>query len=174
MLFYLNRYINFVKNFKYVSFMSQKMKTNLEKYTNNDKSSLLDLLMSIQDREGFLSEDSIINVSNQLEMSATQIYGIASFYDQFKFKLNGKYHIKICNGLSCHLSESNSILKAIEKLLKIKEGQTTHDGKFSIESVNCLGGCSKAIVISINDEYYTEINQEKVIELINSFIQLEK
>ena len=154
--------------------MSEKMNASKGKYYLPDRSLLLDMLLNIQETSGYLSEEAIADVSKQLGLASAKIYGIASFYDQFRFEPLGKYHIKMCDGTSCHLSNSPIILHELEKLLKIKPGQTTKDGKFSIETVSCLGACSKAAIISINNEYYTEIIPERIKELLDNLNETEE
>lgn len=154
--------------------MTKKINTSIDKYLISERNSLLDLLMNIQDNEGFLSEEALTNTSRKLGIPATNLYGIISFYDQFRLVPKGKYHIKICDGLRCHFNNNNSLLKEIEKKLNLKIGQTSRDGKFSLEKVTCFSPCTNGFIISINEEYYTESKQEKIIELISRIIETEE
>ena len=154
--------------------MTEKMNANKGKYYIPDRSLLLDMLLNIQETSGYLSEEAIAEVGKQLGLASAKIYGIASFYDQFRFEPIGKYHIKVCDGTSCHLSESSAIIRELEKILKIKKGQTTRDGKFSLETVTCLGACEKAAIISINNNYYTEIIPEKLKEFLDNLNETEE
>ena len=150
------------------------MKASIKKYNLPDRSSLLDMLQIIQDSHGYISEKSIADVSKLLSLPSAKIYGIASFYDQFRFTPYGKFHIKICDGTSCHISDSPVIIRELEKILKIKPNETTHDGKYSLETVTCLGACGKAAILSVNDKYYTEVIPEKLKELLDTLNVIEE
>lgn len=140
----------------------------LKKYKPDDRSGLIDLMTEIQEQEGYLSEESISVISRYFNLASSKVYGIASFYNNLKFKPNGKFHIKICNGTVCHLNESSVILKELEKELKISAGQTTRDGLFSIEQVSCLGSCGLSPVIEVNGHTYTNVKIGDIRELIDS------
>lgn len=148
-----------------------KMETSVESILVNYKSGrredLIPILQEIQEETGFLSEDAIIKVGNLLGLSTTKIYGLATFYDQFRFIPYGKIHLKICHGTSCFLNGSQSIIKNIKDNLDIEPGQTTRDGNFSFETVSCMGGCNNGPVISVNGEYHTHIRAEQLPDLIS-------
>ena len=154
--------------------MNKKMNASKEKHYKPDRSLLLDMLLNIQEVKGYLSEEAIAEVSQELGLATSKVFGIASFYDQFRFEPKGRYHIKVCNGTSCHLSESSIIIKELEKVLMIKQGQTTRDGMYSIETVNCVGACGKSTVISINNEYYTEVTSERLKEILENLNETEE
>jgi len=138
----------------------------LKKYKPGKREELIPLLQEIQENSGFLSEDSIVKVGNYVGLSTTKIFGLATFYDEFRFIPSGKIHIKICNGTSCFLNGSESLINKIEEELGIQPGQTTRDGLFSFEIVTCMGGCVKGPVITVNGEYYTSVRPEQLPELI--------
>jgi len=139
----------------------------LKRYRPGRREDLIPILQEIQEESGFLSEESIIKVGGLLRLSTTKIYGLATFYDQFRFIPQGKIHIKICNGTSCFLNGSESVIKKLRELLNIDPGQTSRDGNFSYEIVTCMGGCTSGPVILINGDYHTAIKPEKLPELIN-------
>lgn len=140
----------------------------LEKYPVNTRENLIRILQEIQHEVGHLTNDSLQFVSRHLNLPLNRIYGVATFYDQFHFINKGKFQIKICEGTACHIDQSSTILEQIEKYLKIKAGQTTRDGKFSIELVSCLGACSQSPVISINGKLYSGLTKESLIKILTS------
>lgn len=148
--------------------MADRIDEIIAKYSNANRNNLLDALQEIQDFFGYLSEEAITKVGFHFKMATSKIYGITSFYDQFRFLPQGKFHIRICNGTACHLSDSKPVAKEIEKLLKIKTGQTTRDGMFSLEEVSCLGSCGLAPIISINNEYYSSVKPSEIKDILEN------
>jgi NADH:ubiquinone oxidoreductase subunit E len=125
----------------------------LAKYPRGHRDCLIPILQDIQEEYGFLSETSVVEVSRHLDLPSSKIFGLATFYNQFRFEPKGKYHIRLCNGTACHVNESASVLKELEKKLKIKPGQTTRDGMFSLELIACMGACHLSPMIQVNDKY---------------------
>lgn len=148
--------------------MADSIDEIIEKYSNSGRSDLLDALQDIQENVGYLSEEAVIKVGSHFKMASAKIYGIASFYDQFRFKPQGKFHIRICNGTACHISESRVIQKELEKLLKIISGETTRDGLFSIEEVSCMGSCGLSPIISINNEFYSSLKPADIKDILEN------
>jgi NADH-quinone oxidoreductase subunit E len=146
--------------------METSIENILKKYVMGKKADLIPLLQEIQEEAGFLSEDSIIRVGRQLRLSTTKIYGLATFYDQFRFIPIGKIHLKICNGTSCFMNGSASLMKVIKEEIGIDPGQTSRDGIFSYEIVSCMGGCSSGPVIKVNNEYHINVKPEQIPDLI--------
>lgn len=140
----------------------------IAKYNNAGRSDLLDALQEVQDLYGFLSEDAVVKLGKHFNLATAKIYGIASFYDQFRFVQYGKYHIKLCKGTACHLSDSKAVARELEKLLRIKPGQTTRDAMFSLEEVPCLGSCGLSPVISINNEYYAAVKAADIKDILEN------
>lgn len=138
----------------------------IKKYKPGKREELIPMLQDIQELNGYLSEEAIVRVGSYLGLSTTKIYGLATFYDQFRFIPSGKIEIKICHGTSCFLNGSQSVINKIREEIGIQPGQTTRDGIFSYEIVTCMGGCSNGPVISINGEYNTHIKPEKIPEFI--------
>jgi len=138
----------------------------LKKHKPGRREELIPLLQEVQDSFGFLSEESIIKVGSYVGLSTTKIYGLATFYDQFRFIPAGKIHISICNGTSCYLNGSGSVIDKISEITGIMAGQTSRDGLFSYDIVTCMGGCNRGPVIKINGEYYTSVRPEQLPGLI--------
>jgi NADH:ubiquinone oxidoreductase subunit E len=146
--------------------MSADLDIILKKYKSGKREELIPLLQEIQEYLGYLSEEAIVKVGSFLGLSTTKIYGLATFYDRFRFIPSGKIQIRICNGTSCFLNGSKSIIDKIKEETGILPGQTTRDGNFSYEIISCMGGCHNGPVINVNGEYHTHIKAEQLPELI--------
>ena len=148
--------------------MSQTIDEIIRKYLNTQRDSLIPILQEIQEELGYLSEEAIIKVGEYLKLPSSKIYSVATFYDQFRFEPKGKFNIRICRGTACHVDGSEAVLREVERQLKISAGQTTRDGMFSIEVVNCIGACGIAPVIAINGDFYNKITPANIREIIQS------
>jgi NADH:ubiquinone oxidoreductase subunit E len=146
--------------------MAEDLDTIIKKYKQGRREDLIPLLQEIQAEKGYLSEESIIKVGGHLGLSTTKIFGLATFYDQFRFVPSGKVHIKICHGTSCFMNGSQPIIDKFKEELKILPGQTTRSGNFSFEIVSCMGGCYHGPVIMVNGEYQIHVRPEQVSDLI--------
>jgi NADH-quinone oxidoreductase subunit E len=146
--------------------MGTEVESILKKYKPGRREDLIPLLQEIQDDHGYLSEDSIVQVGAFVGLSTTKIYGLATFYDQFRFVPAGKVQIKICHGTSCFLNGSQSVMNKIKEETGLVPGQTGRDGIFSYDIVTCMGGCNNGPVISVNGEYYPYVKPEHIPELI--------
>jgi len=146
--------------------MENAINSLLERYSHSRRDSLIPILQDIQEEVGYLSEEAIVLVGRHLNMPTSKIYGLATFYNQFRFEPKGKYHIQICHGTACHLLGAVKIIEIIEKKLKIKAGQTSRNGKFSLEVVPCIGACSQSPVISVNGEFYSNLTEDILKQLL--------
>lgn len=129
---------------------------------------LMPVLQEIQEKFGYLSEDAMKEVSIKLNIPLPEVYGVATFYHFFSLKPKGKYKIQVCEGTACYVKGAKRVLEKFEEVLGIKVGEVTPDGRFSIESVRCIGACSHAPAIMINDQVYGRMNSEKVVQLVKS------
>lgn len=154
--------------------MSTALKNILTDYSGSGSESLIPILQKIQDAEGFLSRQAVIEVGKTLDIPASKIYGVATFYNQFRFEPLGKYHIQVCRGTACHVLGSATVLQELEKMLKIKAGLTTRDGLFSIEVVACIGACGLAPVICVNGEFHAKVTKEMLQDIIEDYRNKEK
>ncbi len=128
---------------------------------------LLAALYLAQEQYGWLSPQAIERVANRLELSPGQVYTTASFYTMFKLEPRGKYLVQVCEGLSCYLAGgAEPILEHIAKRLHIQPGETTPDGRFTLEVVQCLAACGTAPALRINDELYENMTLESIDELL--------
>jgi NADH:ubiquinone oxidoreductase subunit E len=146
--------------------MGTEIDTILRKYKAGRREDLIPLLQEIQDDNGHLSEEAIVKVGSFVGLSTTKIYGLATFYDQFKFFPAGKIRIRICNGTSCYLNGSLAVINKIREETGLNTGQTSRDGNLSYDVVTCMGGCNNGPVISVNDEYHAFVKPEQIPELI--------
>lgn len=123
---------------------------------------LIPILQKVQEKEGFLSEDSMRKIAKFTKVPASKVHGVATFYAQFRFKPKGRNHIMLCRGTACHVKGAPRILEEIEKQLDLKEGETSHDLEYSIESVACIGACSLAPCITVNDKVQADLTPQKI------------
>jgi len=133
--------------------MDAELETILKKYRPGRREDLIPLLQELQSSAGYLSEEAIVKVGSHLGLSTTKIFGLATFYDQFRFIPSGKIKIKICHGTSCFMNGSQAIIDKFKEELKISTGQTTRNVNFSLDIVSCMGGCYHGPVLVVNDEY---------------------
>jgi NADH-quinone oxidoreductase subunit E len=128
--------------------------------------SLLGMLQIAQHNQGYLSEEAVEAVSRHLKVSAAEVYGVATFYNQFRFIPYGKHHVVACLGTACHAMGGQLILDAFERELEIKAGEITPDLEWSLDRVGCIGCCTKAPVVVINDVIHARMTPFKVEEVL--------
>lgn len=134
-----------------------------------DREALMPILQGVVAEHRYLSEEAMVEIANELDISAAQVYGTATFYSFLDIDERGKNVIRVCRTITCDMKGKNQILKAIEDTLKIKVGETTSDKRFTLLETNCLGWCHKAPAMLINDTPYTDLTTEKVIEIIEDY-----
>jgi NADH-quinone oxidoreductase E subunit len=154
--------------------MDQQTLAILAKYPRSQRDGLIPILQDIQDQFGFLSETSIIEVGRHLDLPSSKIYGLATFYNQFRFEPRGRFHIRLCHGTACHVIGSSNVLKELEKHLRISAGQTSRDGAFSLELTACMGACHLSPLLQVNDKFHTKIDPANIREIIDSYISGEE
>jgi NADH-quinone oxidoreductase E subunit len=138
----------------------------LENYPRAKRGDLIPILQEVQDAAGYLTEEAVVKVGRHLKLPTSKIYGIATFYNQFSFEPRGRYHIQVCHGTTCHVAGAMNLIHELEKQLRIHHGETSRDGRFSIEIVSCMGACGKAPVVAVNDDYYIRMNADELKELL--------
>ena len=136
-----------------------------------DKKNLIPLLQEVQASLGYLPKEGMQKIAGFLEMPEVEVWGVATFYNQFRFAPLGKYHTVVCMGTACHLAGGRLILDALERELDIKVGQTTDDGNFSLERVACIGCCMLAPVIVMGDKIHPKMTPFKVEEALVPYKQ---
>ena len=130
------------------------------------ESNLLSLLEQVQDRHGYLPEGLVNELAESLDIPVSEVYGVASFYSFLSTKPLGKNVIRICNSVPCYLKNSQSILATVEEELGIKPGETTEDGKFSLQLTNCIGACDQAPAMMINHKLYVDLTPRKIRDIL--------
>jgi NADH-quinone oxidoreductase subunit E len=138
------------------------------------RSALIPILQDVQDKEGYLSRRIVVELARALNLPASKIYGVATFYNQFRFQAPGKYQIQVCRGTACHVKGSATVLNALERELDIHPGETTRDGLFSLEVVACIGACGLAPVICINGEYHAQVEPDQIGTILRQYREQEK
>ena len=131
-----------------------------------DRSSLIPLLQGLQERLGYLPPEAVAAVAEYLGLSESTVYGVASFYTQFKFKPSGRNIIKVCRGTACHVGGGERILTELERQLEIKPGETTTDLEYTLDTVACIGACALAPVVLVNDEIHGKTSPGKILDVL--------
>ena len=145
-----------------------KIKNILTQHPTN-RSSLIPILQDIQKELGYLPEEAIEQTSQWLDISANEIYGVATFYTQFRFSPPGEHTIHSCLGTACHVRGGQQILKQLEQHLGIKAGQTTADGKFDLQRVACLGCCALAPVVAVDGKVHAGMTIKKIPSILSQY-----
>ena len=138
-------------------------------YAPRDKSNLIAILQQVQKAEGYITSEAVSSISSHLTMSRSQIFGVASFYSQFKFNPPGRNSIRICLGTACHVQGGDFLLNALHSEIGISPNETTPDGRFDLERVACLGCCALAPVVMINDDIFSNMSVVKLKEILNGY-----
>ena len=151
--------------------VEQKIKeeTNeLLKEYKQEKDNLIQILNAVQEKYGYIPKTSQMEISKYLNISMAEIYGVITFYSRFTLEPKGKYNISVCLGTACYVKGSQKILDRLKERLKLEEGKTSEDGKFSIDTTRCVGACGIAPVFTVNDEVYGKATVKKLDEIIDS------
>lgn len=130
---------------------------------------LIPLLQRVQERKGYVSTEAIEEISRFLRISENQIFGVASFYSQFRFTPPGRHHIRICLGTACHVRGGQVLVDALQRTLEIAPGQTTEDRRFDLERVACLGCCALAPVMQVDDDIYSRMTVIRLAEILERY-----
>jgi NADH-quinone oxidoreductase E subunit len=130
---------------------------------------LISILQEVQQEYGYLSRESIDTISGYLGLPSSKIFGVATFYNQFRLSAPGRIQIAVCRGTACHVKGSLSLLDSLKTLLDVDVGQTTKDSLFSLETVACLGCCSIAPVIMANGKFFGRLDKKKLEALVEKF-----
>jgi NADH:ubiquinone oxidoreductase subunit E len=134
------------------------------------RQSLIPILQGIVEKHNYLTDEAMVEIAKELDISAAEVYGTASFYTFLDTKVRGKYIIRICKTITCSMKGKGEIIQVLEDMLKIRVGETTSDKMFSLVETNCIGWCHKAPAILINEIPYTELTPEKVVEVIKGYM----
>lgn len=147
-----------------------KIQTVLARYPDATEDQLIAMLQEIQDQCGYLTRDSMVSVGRHLNIPASKVYGVATFYNQFRFYPLGRVHIQVCRGTACHVKGSANVLDALKKALRLHGSETTTpDGIFSYEVLACIGACGLAPAIMVNGELRAKVTPESVPALLKEY-----
>jgi len=133
------------------------------------RDALIPILQEVQEREGFLSPEAVRLIARHLHLPASKVYGVATFYNQFRFKPVGRQHIQVCRGTACHVKGSAAVLDAITQELGVLAGDTTRDGEFSVEVVACIGACGLAPLLCVNGAFHGEMCPKKTRRMLDDY-----
>jgi len=147
---------------------AQAVETILQKHPK-DPSSIIQVLLDIQNELYYLPREVLEHVSKSLDVPLSRTYSLATFYKAFSLKPKGKYPIAVCTGTACHVQGAVRILEQIERELSIKEGETTSDKKFSVETVRCLGCCGLAPVVTVGKNLHGKVPMAKVSKILKQY-----
>jgi NADH-quinone oxidoreductase subunit E len=146
--------------------MSATVESILARHRDAGREALIPLLQELQEAEGFISEEAVTAIGRHLRLPASKIYGVATFYNQFRFQPRGRYHVMVCRGTACHVKNSARVLDTVRRALKLEPGQTSRDRRFSLEVVAGMGACGLSPVININGEFYAKVTPRKVEQIL--------
>jgi len=135
------------------------------------RESLMPILQDIVRKYNYLTDDAMVEVATELDISAAEVYGTASFYTFLDTQPRGKNVIRVCKTITCSMKGKNDIVNTLEDILKIKVGETTPDKMFTLLETNCIGWCHKAPAILVNDMPYTDLTPETVIDVIKGYMR---
>lgn len=139
----------------------------IHKY-HGKKGNLIPLLQGTQDLYGYLPRSAFEKISKETGLELSEMFGVATFYAQFRLKPVGKHIIKVCHGTACHVQNAKEISEALEEALKVRNGETTEDRLFTLESVACLGCCSLAPVMMISDQAYGKLTGNESVKIVKN------
>jgi NADH-quinone oxidoreductase subunit E len=140
-----------------------------ERFPDAGRDALIPLLQEVQEAHGYLSKEAIVRIGRHLDLPASKVYGVATFYNQFRFQPKGRFHIQICRGTACHVKGSAAVLDELQRELGVEAGATTRDGLFSLEVVACVGACGLAPVLCIEGEYHAGVTTEMVRDILDDY-----
>ena len=132
------------------------------------KGEMIPVLQAVQDEFGYLPRNAMVKIAKLTGASESNVYGVASFYAQFRLKPSGRTKIHVCRGTACHVRGAPQILEEAERQLGIKEGESTPDMEYSLETVACVGCCALAPVVTIDDEVHGRMTLKEVASILPS------
>jgi NADH-quinone oxidoreductase subunit E len=143
----------------------------LKEYGSAKRDSLIPILQKAQEVHGYLSEEAIAEIGRHLKLPASKVYGVATFYNQFRFAPKGTHVIEVCRGTACHVKQSLKLAQHLTRKLNLKPNGNSPDNKFTIITVACLGACSIAPVIKLDGEFYGHLDVEKLDRLLDEAVK---
>lgn len=141
----------------------------LKQFTD-DKDNLISILNEVQVKYGYIPKIAQLTIAEYLHIALAEVYGVITFYSRFTLVPKGKYNVSVCLGTACFVKGSKDILERAKTKLEIEEGQTTKDGKFSLDTTRCVGACGLAPVFTVNDEVYGKATVKKLDEVLDMYM----
>jgi NADH:ubiquinone oxidoreductase subunit E len=145
--------------------IQEKVASIVDKY-DADKEALIMMLQDIQDTYRYLPEEALRYIAERMDIPLTQLYAVATFYKAFSLTPEGEHTIRVCCGTACHVKGAGRIVDCLERELHVKEGGTTLDKKYTLKTVRCVGACSIAPIVLIDEDVYGRLNQDKAAKLV--------
>jgi NADH-quinone oxidoreductase subunit E len=149
--------------------MSDAIETILSRYPGAGRDKLIPILQEVQGAEGYLSQQAMNRIGQHLRVPTSDVFGVATFYNQFRFQPRGRYQVTVCRGTACHVKGSQRVLETLKQELKVEPGQATPDGHFSLEVVACLGACGLAPAMHVNGEFHAGANPAKAKSIVTHY-----
>ncbi|NLL57555.1 MAG: NAD(P)H-dependent oxidoreductase subunit E [Firmicutes bacterium] len=150
-----------------------KIEQILEKY-GSDPAEIQEILLDVQEEEGYLSQDSLRLLSEKLSLPLSKLYHMATFYEALSLKPLGRYQFQVCTGTACHVRGASRVLDELNTELKINPGEVTPDLNFGLKTVNCVGACALGPVVVVEGKYYGNMSALKVKDLLKHYAKLAK
>lgn len=144
----------------------EKLQEIMDKF-RNESGTVVGLLQDIHEAYGYLPEEHLREISTELDIPLSTLFSLATFYTSFRLEPIGKHHVCACVGTACHVRGAPLVVDTIERTLKIKPGQTSDDGSYTFDTVNCLGACALAPLVVVDDDYHGKMDQKKVEKLLS-------
>ncbi|MBN1333142.1 MAG: NADH-quinone oxidoreductase subunit NuoE [Synergistales bacterium] len=148
--------------------LEARLEPLIDKYKGK-KGITIPLLADVQKELGYIAEEAVDFLSKELDLPAAELFGVATFYAMFRLQPEGKYVIRVCRGTACHVQGSALIGEQIQRHFKVKDGETTEDGLFTLQYVACLGCCSLAPVMMVGNEVHGRLTPDKAIQVLESY-----
>lgn len=161
------------ENEKCINCVDEKVKKEVNEILNQYtevKENLIPILNEVQVKYGYIPKVAQLEISNYLHIALAEVYGVITFYSRFTLVPKGKYNVSICLGTACFVKGSRELLERAKAKLGIEEGQTTKDGKFSLDTTRCVGACGLAPVFTVNDEVYGKATVKKLDEILDMYM----
>ena len=144
---------------------AEKIQSIVERYSSG-KSSLIAVMQDVAQEFGYLPEEVLQDVARRIEVPISTFYSLATFYKSFRLEPIGRKHVCVCVGTACHVRGAERVVDTLERELQIRAGETTKDGNYTLETVNCLGACALGPLVTVNGEYFGKIDQKKTARLL--------
>lgn len=148
--------------------MADKLQTIIDKYQQNE-TSLIGLLQDVTSEYGYIPEDKLEEVSKKTRVPLSRLYSLCTFYASLRLEPMGEHYCAVCVGTACHVRGASQVVEEIERKLGISAGETTEDGKFTLETVNCLGACALGPLVVIDGEYHGKMDPRKISRLLKQY-----